>query len=90
MVIFLMIHVSGMFYAGVSYIIDKFSKKCVAKPIVGGEFDSLPVTATKARLKSPKEFFNFDNLSKYPYQYMGEVRRMWSFILKFLDKWHIS
>jgi len=60
------------FNAGVSYIIDKFSRECTVIPITSGEFDSLPLGPTKTRMRTPREFFDFDKTGKYPWPYMGE------------------
>ena len=53
---------------------DKFSGECYVIPIMADEFDSSPMGKRFAvRMRTPKEFFDFDSTDKYPYQYMGEV-----------------
>lgn len=64
---------SALIILGVSYVIDKFTRECTVIPIIGGEFDSLPLGPSKTRMRTPKEFFDFDKTGKYPWQYMGEV-----------------
>ena len=54
-------------------MIDKYSKTCAVTTIVTSEFDSVAVGGRLTRLRTPIEFFDFDHLDKYPYQYMGEV-----------------
>ncbi|XP_067944701.1 uncharacterized protein [Watersipora subatra] len=60
------------FGTGLTYLLDKGTGECVTMPITTSEFDAVPLGEGKTRMRTPSEFFNFDSLGKYPYQYMGE------------------
>lgn len=62
-------------FSGISYNIDKYKGTCEINGITGDEFDNeyVPGAQSNVRMRSPREFFNFEDSEEYPWIWQGMV-----------------